>query len=160
MIQLFVLPGNLSCRKAQQHLLETGNPFVLRDLRTSPMSFEELKQILAFSEEGTDELLAVRSFKYLELKRSGFDFDELSLREFHQLLMSYPALVRTPIALGDDLMMVGYQEETYNVFKPRHLRMQEQQAYLDILRADEDIRFAEKLAQEEEQLEAEYEPSI
>lgn len=161
MIQLFVLPSSLSSRKAKAHLIEMGTPFVERDMKRHPITFEELKEMLKLTTDGTDELLARRSHKLQQMKEEGLDLDSMTFRELHQLMCDNPTIIRAPISLASDMMIVGYERTSYNVFKPRALRMKEHQGYLDILRAEEDIRLAEKLEQlEQEEQEEQYEPII
>ena len=75
MITLFLSPSCTSCRKARAWLNEHDVKFQEHNIITSPLSHEELMSILAFTENGTEDIISTRSKVFQKLD---VDVDELS----------------------------------------------------------------------------------
>ena len=56
MITLFLSPSFTSCRKARAWLTSHEVPFNEHNIMTSPLTADELQQILSLTENGTDDL--------------------------------------------------------------------------------------------------------
>ena len=78
MIKLYTSPSCTSCRKAKAWLTEQELPFEERNIFSSPLNKEEIKEILCLTETGTEEIISTRSKVYEKLN---VDFDELSFNE-------------------------------------------------------------------------------
>lgn len=89
---------------------------------TSPLTTEELKTILAFTENGTDDLISTRSKVFQKLN---IDVDELSISALIELIATYPSLLRRPIILDEKRMQIGFNEDEIRAFLPRKYRKQE-----------------------------------
>ena len=144
MIRLYTLPGSRSCRYAKKHLINIGKPFMSRSMNNQPLSFDELKDILRYTENGLEDILADGKILPM-LEEQGVNIEELTLREFHQYVLEYPTLICCPIAIGDGHMVVGYEPERYRVFEkePRKERMESLNHYLEQLREEENKRLPE-----------------
>ncbi|MCY7552921.1 Spx/MgsR family RNA polymerase-binding regulatory protein, partial [Bacillus safensis] len=68
-------------------------------------TLDELKKILSLTTEGMDEILATRSqaFKSLNL-----NINDLKVNEVLQLLIEKPKLLRRPIIIDGNKLVVGY----------------------------------------------------
>jgi regulatory protein spx len=88
---------------------------------TSPLTADELQQILSLTENGTDDLISTRSKVFQKLD---IDLDELS-RQLIELIELYPSLLRRPIILDEKRMQIGFNEDEIRAFLPRNYRKQE-----------------------------------
>lgn len=122
MITLFLSPSCTSCRKARAWLLNHEVPFNEHNIMTSPLSSEDLKNILSLTENGTDDLISTRSKVFQKLD---VDVDELSVTELIALIETYPSLLRRPIILDEKRMQIGFNEDEIRAFLPRQYRKQE-----------------------------------
>lgn len=122
MITLFLSPSCTSCRKARAWLTNHQVPFLEHNIMTSPLTTEELKTILAFTENGTDDLISTRSKVFQKLN---VDVEELSISELIELIATYPSLLRRPIILDKKRMQIGFNEDEIRAFLPRKYRKQE-----------------------------------
>ncbi|MBF0776183.1 transcriptional regulator Spx [Streptococcus azizii] len=122
MITLFLSPSCTSCRKARAWLTNHQVPFSEHNIMTSPLTKEELKNILAFTENGTDDLISTRSKVFQKLK---VDVEELSVSELIDLIATYPSLLRRPIILDEKRLQIGFNEDEIRAFLPRKYRKQE-----------------------------------
>ncbi|MBF0786362.1 MULTISPECIES: Spx/MgsR family RNA polymerase-binding regulatory protein [unclassified Streptococcus] len=122
MITLFLSPSCTSCRKARTWLTNHQVPFLEHNIMTSPLTTEELKKILAFTENGTDDLISTRSKVFQKLN---IDVEELSISELIELITTYPSLLRRPIILDKKRMQIGFNEDEIRAFLPRKYRKQE-----------------------------------
>jgi regulatory protein spx len=89
---------------------------------TSPLTADELKSILALTENGTDDLISTRSKIFQKLN---VDVDELSISQLIDLIETYPSLLRRPIILDKKRMQIGFNEDEIRAFLPRNYRKQE-----------------------------------
>lgn len=89
---------------------------------TSPLSRDELMAILAFTENGTEDIISTRSKVFQKLD---IDLDELSVSELIDLIAKNPGLLRRPIILDNKRMQIGFNEDEIRAFLPRDYRKQE-----------------------------------
>jgi len=89
---------------------------------TSPLTADELQQILSLTENGADDLISTRSKVFQKLD---IDLDELSVRQLIELIELYPSLLRRPIILDEKRMQIGFNEDEIRAFLPRNYRKQE-----------------------------------
>ena len=114
---LVCYPKCSTCKKAQVYLENLGVEYNYRDIKEESPSYDELK--LWFEKSG------------LEMKRffntSGLLYKSMALKdklpamsdeEKLQLLATDGLLVKRPIAIGDDFVLVGFKEKEWDaVFK-------------------------------------------
>jgi len=86
------------------------------------LTSDELRSILALTENGTDDLISTRSKIFQKLN---VDVDELSISQLIDLIETYPSLLRRPIILDDKRMQIGFNEDEIRAFLPRNYRKQE-----------------------------------
>lgn len=114
---LVCYPKCSTCKKAQVYLENLGVEYNYRDIKEENPSYDELK--LWYEKSG------------LEIKRffntSGLLYKSMALKdklpamsdeEKLQLLATDGLLVKRPIAIGDDFVLVGFKEKEWDaVFK-------------------------------------------
>ncbi|WP_066914126.1 transcriptional regulator Spx [Streptococcus sp. DD12] len=122
MVTLYLSPSCTSCRKARAWLTSHKVPFQEHNIMTSPLSEEEILKILAYTENGTEDIISTRSkvFQKLDL-----DLDDLSLKELVALIAEKPALLRRPILMDDKRMQIGFNEDEIRTFLSRDYRRHE-----------------------------------
>ena len=122
MITLFLSPSCTSCRNARSWLTNHEVAFQEHNIITSPLSADELRAVLALTENGTEDIISTRSkvFQKLDL-----DVDDLSISELIDLIAKNPSLLRRPIILDKKRMQIGFNEDEIRAFLPRHYREQE-----------------------------------
>ncbi|MBF8970492.1 MULTISPECIES: Spx/MgsR family RNA polymerase-binding regulatory protein [unclassified Streptococcus] len=122
MITLFLSPSCTSCRKARAWLEKHEVPFQEHNIMTSPLTVEELRQVLALTENGTDDIISTRSKIFQKLN---LDLDELPISKLLQLIEQNPSLLRRPIILDSKRLQIGFNEDEIRAFLPRDYRKQE-----------------------------------
>lgn len=83
MITLFLSPSCTSCRKARAWLEKHEVPFKEHNIMTSPLTTEELRNILALTENGTDDIISTRSKIFQKLN---VDVEDLSISALIKLI--------------------------------------------------------------------------
>ncbi|WP_240374874.1 transcriptional regulator SpxA [Bacillus piscicola] len=119
MVKLLTSPSCTSCRKAKAWLEEHNIPFEERNIFASPLSVEEVKEIVRLTEDGTDEIISKRSKVFQELD---VELESLPLQELFKLISEYPGLLRRPIIFDEKRLQVGYNEAEIRRFLPRKVR--------------------------------------
>ncbi|AYC29566.1 Spx/MgsR family RNA polymerase-binding regulatory protein [Paenisporosarcina cavernae] len=107
-VLFYTYPSCTSCRKAKKWLQQNGVDFQERHLFRETPTQEELYYLLSLTTDGVDELLATRSQSFKDLN---LDIDELSLSQVVNLMVENPKLLRRPILVSEQRLVVGYQPE-------------------------------------------------
>ena len=122
MSTLFLSPSCTSCRKARAWLEKHEVPFKEHNIMTSPLTTEELRNILALTENGTDDIISTRSKIFQKLN---VDVEDLSISALIKLIEENPSLLRRPIILDKKRMQIGFNEDEIRAFLPRGYRKEE-----------------------------------
>lgn len=110
----FILsPSCTSCRKARAWLIDYEVAFDERNIITSPLTRDELMNILSHTENGTEDIISTRSKVFQKLN---IDVDNLTIEELIQLISEYPNLLRRPIIMDNKHMQIGFNEDEIRAF--------------------------------------------
>jgi len=122
MIRLYTTNSCTSCRKAKKWLIDHHIPFEEKNFGVSPITTNELKDILLLTEEGTEDIISVRSKVFKKIEK---DINELSLNELLHLIEEHPGLLRRPIMIDEKRLQIGFNEDEIRCFLPRSVRKEE-----------------------------------
>lgn len=137
MITLFTLSGHHSSRYAKRYLAQHNIDYVERPMHKKRLTFEEFKTIIRATENGIDDILS-KSKHIEEIERTTKPLSEHTLKEFYYLLMEYPRLIKAPIALTKNTIIIGYDKTAYGRLIPKEIRKQGYYEMLNNLRQRED----------------------
>lgn len=126
MIQLYTFSSCTSCRKARDILKQHHIPFIEKNMSVEPLTKEELLHILAYTTSGTTEIMSKRS---QEIKSLSFNLEELSLNEWVELAVKHPGILRRPLLLSNEQLIVGYNKEEYANFVKKYKAKHQKQLY-------------------------------
>lgn len=119
MVTLLTSPSCTSCRKAKAWLEEHNIPFKERNIFASPLTVEEVKEVVRMTEDGTDEIISKRSKTFQQLN---LNLDNIKLQDLYELIQEHPGLLRRPIIIDEKRLQVGYNEDEIRRFLPRKVR--------------------------------------
>ncbi|ETP68871.1 ArsR family transcriptional regulator [Planococcus glaciei] len=125
--KLFTATSNTSCRKAIAWLNEYNIPYVEKNISTTPITIEEIQEILSLTNEGTEEIISKKAYAIKKLK---LDFDSLSLPQLYQVIQDNPGVLRLPILHDGKKLQVGYNDDEIRQFLPRWFRTNQFQTLL------------------------------
>lgn len=131
MITLYLSPSCTSCRRAKAWFEQNKIPYTERNILSEGLSVDEIKDILRFTEDGTDEIISTKSKTY---KKLNVNIDTISLRELYTLINENPGLLRKPLILDEKRLQVGFNEEEIRSFLPRRMRvfqLDEEQSFFE-----------------------------
>ncbi|WP_066320810.1 transcriptional regulator SpxA [Bacillus sp. FJAT-29814] len=120
MVTLYLSPSCTSCRRAKAWFDEHQIPYKERNILSDKLTLDEIKNILYFTEDGTDEIISTKSKAFKELN---IDIDSLSLHELYTMIEENPGLLRKPLILDEKRLQVGFNEEEIRSFLPRNMRI-------------------------------------
>ncbi|MBF8807308.1 MAG: transcriptional regulator Spx [Enterococcus lacertideformus] len=112
MIKVYTSPSCTSCRKARAWLQENRLDFEEKNIFAEPLTENEIREILAATNGGVEDIISTRSKIYEKL---AIDFNELTLKQMIVLFKEYPSLLRRPI-------LIGFNEDEIRSFVPREIR--------------------------------------
>lgn len=119
MIKVYLSGSCSSCRKARKWLRKRHLEFMEINLSSTVMSKEDLIKILSLTENGLEDIIAVRGKTYLNLEQ---EFESLSLEEAIRLIQKNPRLLKRPLIFDDNRLLVGFNEEGIRAFVPTEVR--------------------------------------
>lgn len=107
MIKAFVYNSCTSCRKTDDVLRQSGVPYERREFFKDRFSREELEHLLADAGLTPQDVLSRRSriFKERNLGEATLTDDEML-----DLMVEEPTLLRRPLVIGGDTVIVGHNE--------------------------------------------------
>ena len=106
-------PKCSTCRKAQSWLDENGINYTLRDIKEDNPSYDELKQWYEKSGLPIKRFFNTSGKLYKEMQLKD-KLPSMSEEEQLKLLASDGMLVKRPIAVTDDSVLVGFKEPEWS----------------------------------------------
>ena len=122
MIKIFTSPSCSSCKKVKKYFDDNKIPYETKNIFSPSLSKEELKEVIAKSENGTDDIISPRSKIVME---NNIDFDSMTISELIEFIRKNPSILKRPIIVDDHRIQVGYNEEEISTFIPRARRFTE-----------------------------------
>lgn len=113
---------NKSYRQMRQNLSDKGIDYVKQQIDSDPLTWEQLLEILMYTDNGIEDILSPKSLDYTELIAQGVDFDNLTLTQFHELTKTHPKIIRTPILVVKGNTFIGYAADEMTVLNSREER--------------------------------------
>lgn len=135
--KLYYSFNNKSYQQIKKELIKTGTPFVTQSINENPITWEQLLEVLMHTENGIEDLLSTKSLIYKELIDQGVDFDELTITQFHHLVVNHPKLMRSPVLVVKNTTLIGYNAEEMSILESRTDRMKRHKEILSRVQMNE-----------------------
>jgi regulatory protein spx len=119
MIKIYTSPSCSSCRKVKKWFEVQQIPFEERNLFSAVLNETELKEMLAKSENGTEDIISTRS---KIIKDQNLDVESMSIKELIVFIRENPSVLKRPIMVDERRIQVGYNEEEIRTFIPTSKR--------------------------------------
>jgi len=101
-----------TCKKAKQFLLDHNIEFESIEIKDNPPTIEELKQYISLSGKEIKIFFNTSGLVYKELGLKE-KLPAMSEEEKLKLLSSNGMLIKRPLFVADDKVLVGFKEEEY-----------------------------------------------
>ena len=113
MIKFICYPKCTTCQRAKSWLDDKQIKYALRDIKTDNPTFDELKKWHEMSGLPLKKLFNTSGllYKSMELKSK---LPDMSEDEIFKLLSSDGMLVKRPLLIFDDCVLVGFKESEWN----------------------------------------------
>ncbi len=122
MIKIYTAPSCSSCRKVKRWFDDQKIPYVEKNIFVATLNEGELKDILAKSENGTEDIISERS---KIIKEQQIDVESMSLKELISFIKENPSVLKRPIMVDDSKIQVGYNPDEIRSFIPHARRLAE-----------------------------------
>jgi len=104
-----------TCRKAKSYLNENNIKYIDREIKEKNITKKEVEKIIKYID--INKLFNTSGLIYKEMKLKD-KLSYLSLNEKIDLLINNPMLVKRPLILDDNYVLIGFKIEEWNkVFK-------------------------------------------
>ena len=124
-VRIYTSPSCSSCRKVKKWFEIQGIPFEERNIFSAVLNENELKEMLAKTENGTEDIISTRS---KIIKEQNLDVESMSISQLVVFIKENPSVLKRPIMVDDRRIQVGFNEEEIRTFIPLAKR---QAAFLD-----------------------------
>lgn len=113
MIKFIHYPKCSTCKKAKKWLDDKNIPYDERDIKKENPSYDELYNWQKMSGMPLKKFFNTSGMLYKELNLKD-KLPAMSEEEQLKLLASDGMLVKRPLVVGDDFVLVGFKEESWN----------------------------------------------
>lgn len=120
MITIYTSASCASCKKVKQWFDENKIPYKEKNIFTSVLNPEELKDIIKKTENGTDDIISTRSNI---IKEGKVNIDDMKISELIQFIIKNPSILKRPIMVDDNKIQVGYNKYEISSFIPAARRV-------------------------------------
>ncbi len=120
MIRIYTSPSCSSCRKVKKWFQDQKIPFVEKNIFAATLNEKELKEILMKSENGTEDIISLRS---KVIKEKNVKLDDMTVSEMIQFIRQNPTVLKRPIMVDDSHIQVGYDRDEMTTFIPKARRL-------------------------------------
>ncbi len=112
MLTFICYPKCTTCKKAQKWLKDNNVEYVLRDIKEDNPTFDELKAWYNLSGQSLRKFFNTSGLLYrsLELKDK---LPSMSEEEMLNLLSSDGMLVKRPLLISDEFVLIGFKESQW-----------------------------------------------
>jgi Spx/MgsR family transcriptional regulator len=111
MIQLLGIKNCNTVQKTIKWLQDNGHDYDFIDLKKDPLNDTELAEIV--HKVGIETLANKRGMKWRSLGLAGKDITD---EELFTLLLEHQTMIKRPVVIKDEAVMVGFDEESMTDF--------------------------------------------
>ena len=119
MLKLYVSNSCSSCRKVKAFFNKLNIPYKEINIMSGQLTKEDLKEILAKSDYGTDDLVSTRS---KIMKEHNIDIESMKLNDLLDFILANPTVMKRPIIVDDRKIEVGYDPDEITAFLPMAMK--------------------------------------
>lgn len=124
MLKVFVQKSHNSCRNLLNWLDDQGLEYEKRYIDKNPLTVEELLSIIRFTENGFEDILSYRVLNN-QWKLTEKEIDAFTVKELAALMVKYPVLIKKPIVIRGDKLVIGYNKTLVYTLIPKDLRFRQ-----------------------------------
>jgi Spx/MgsR family transcriptional regulator len=111
MVEVYGIKNCDKIRKTRKWLTDHGVDYHFYDLKKEPLNREELKEFV--HRIGLDVLVNKRGMKWRQL---GLKDQELNEDELFEKLLEHQTMIKRPVMVKDEAILVGYDEDAFETF--------------------------------------------
>lgn len=112
MVDFICYPKCTTCKKAKEWLDKNGIEYTLRDIKENNPSYNELVEWYKISKQPLKKFFNTSGvlYKSMELKNK---LPEMNEEEMINLLSTDGMLVKRPLLISDDFVLIGFKEQEW-----------------------------------------------
>lgn len=114
-MKLIEYPKCSTCKKARDWLTNNNISFISQNIKEHPPTKEELKQYLNLTTKPINKFFNTSGLKYKELNLKDKIYS-LSEGEKLDLLSQDGMLIKRPLLVEDDFIIIGFKEKEYEEY--------------------------------------------
>ena len=100
--------------------MDNDIPFIEKNIFGPTFKEKDIYDILSKTDNGVDDIIAKRS---KIVQESGVDIDSLTIKQLVDFILKNPSVMKRPIIIDDNKMVVGYNPDDIAVFIPKARRI-------------------------------------
>lgn len=113
MLEFICYPKCTTCKKAKKWLDDNGIEYISRDIKENKPTYEEISTWHKISKQPIKKFFNTSGilYKSMELKNK---LPEMNEDEMLKLLSSDGMIVKRPLLVSDDFVLIGFKENEWN----------------------------------------------
>lgn len=121
-IIIYTISSHKASRLAIQFFKENQVDYIERNVMKEFLTKEDI-QYLFYRTDRMEKLLAQKSKGYKELQTL-LNKDDVRMSDIYQFIHNHPKVLKYPIILDNQRLMIGYNEHNIRTFLPRKIKQQ------------------------------------
>lgn len=89
---------------------------IMHDISENTIPWKDFLTIIELADDGIESLITHKPKPELKEIISSIDFDAIKLNEFYNVVAEHPNILRNPIVLKGNCMMVGFNKDDLSQF--------------------------------------------
>lgn len=128
LLKVYSQTNNQSAKKLIGWLNNRGINYHERNVDKEPLSEKELLSLLCLTENGFEDVLSTVSLKH-RLNLTMKDLESLTVNELITMMINNPTLLKKPLVVKEDHLLVGYNKLDIRTLIPKEERSQDRMHY-------------------------------
>lgn len=118
-VKIFKTDKTKTTQEIENYFIENDIAYTIRNLSEKKMEWSEFLSIIGLTEDGIESLIPKKMSKEAKHVMSTIDFDTITLKEFYNVAANEPSIIRTPLMMNKNNLMVGARHEDISIFDNR-----------------------------------------
>lgn len=144
-VKVFFLKHSQSLRDVKGYMEERNIAYEIQNVEHNHITWNEFVKMVDLAEDGLESLLPNRTATKAWAILDKIDMDTITIKDFYKLAVQNPAIIRTPILMSHNNIMVGVQKEELSMFDNRKDKKSRFNQLLESVRLNEMYQLEEEL---------------
>lgn len=136
--------NNKKLKEIESYFQDNNIEYTMQNLNKEELTWDQFLSMIEMAEDGIESLM-VKKGKNAKKAAEALDLDSITLRQFHEMCVDNPLILRSLIVKSKNNMMVGFNQDELCLFDNRSAKKARFSALLETVRLKEKYELEEEL---------------